>query len=369
MYKIKVDMLDIKYIGINEVNVKINYNDLKKVLDNKTIYEINIIKKEGLVKIKDSIKDYKYIIFSIVICLSFIYFLSNIIFYVDIVTNDKKMQNKISNYLKTRGIKKYNLKKNYKQIDKIKQDILNKYKNEIDWIEIEKRGSKYIVRYEPRVITKIKQDNKFQNVISNKNAIIYSMNVKKGQIVKNRFEYVKKGDVIVSGYIKVNDKINDTVKAEGDIYGETWYKVKVNYPLKYKKISNTNNKKKVLTFNFFSKNIDIFDFNKYKNYNYKDINLLKNNILPISLVLRKKQEIIIYRENNNANDALKKAIKCAKDDILKKLDKNEYIKKYEILKSKKNGNYVSVELFFSVIEKISTYQEIEEYKDIGNTNE
>ena len=211
--------------------------------------------------------------------------------------------------------------------------------------------------------------NSSYNVISNKNAIIYSMNVKKGQIVKNRFEYVKKGDVIVSGYIKVNDKINDTVKAEGDIYGETWYKVKVNYPLKYKKISNTNNKKKVLTFNFFSKNIDIFDFNKYKNYNYKDINLLKNNILPISLVLRKKQEIIIYRENNNANDALKKAIKCAKDDILKKLDKNEYIKKYEILKSKKNGNYVSVELFFSVIEKISTYQEIEEYKDIGNTNE
>ena len=96
---------------------------------------------------------------------------------------------------------------------------------------------------------------------------------------------------------------------------------------------------------------------------------IKINILPISLVLRKKQEIIIYRENNNANDALKKAIKCAKDDILKKLDKNEYIKKYEILKSKKNGNYVSVELFFSVIEKISTYQEIEEYKDIGNTNE
>ena len=78
---------------------------------------------------------------------------------------------------------------------------------------------------------------------------------------------------------------------------------------------------------------------------------------------------MIYEENNNYQQALKKAVKCAKREILKKLDDKEYIKKYKILKEYKNNGVVEVEVFFSVIEKISIYSPIEEYKDIGNINE
>ena len=369
MYKLNIDLLDIKYINNEEVIIKIYYYDLDRLMDNKTIYEIIYLKKEGLIKIKESILNYKYIIIFIIISLSLIYFLSNLIFYVEIVTNDKLMQNKISYYLSKKGIKKYHLKKNYKDILKIKKDILEKYKNEIDWIEIELKGSKYIIRYEPRVITDIKNDNKYQNIISTKNAIIHSMNIKNGQIIKNRNEYVKKGDVIVSGYIYTNDKINDTVKAEGSVYGETFYKVRIKYPLKYKNIVKTNDKNKVLTFKFLNNNIYFFDLKKYKDYDYKDIKLLSNNILPISLVIREKQRIKIYEEDNNYKEAIKKAIKSAKDEMLKKLDNREYIKNYKVLNSIKNDNTVEVEIFFSVIEKISSYLPIEEYKELGNTNE
>lgn len=215
----------------------------------------------------------------------------------------------------------------------------------------------------------MRKKTNFQNIISTKNAIINSMNIKNGQIIKNRYEYVKKGDVIVSGYIYVNDKINDTVRAEGSVYGETFYKVRVKYPLKYKNIVKTKEHNKVLTFKFINSKIDFFDFKKYKNYNYKDTKLLFNNILPISLVIRDKRKLMIYEENNNYQQALKKAVKCAKREILKKLDDKEYIKKYQILKEYKNNGVVEVEVFFSVIEKISIYSPIEEYKDIGNINE
>ena len=100
------------------------------------------------------------------------------------------MKDKLNKYLITKGISKYHLKKNYNELKSIKEDILTKYKDEIDWIEIESIGSKYIIRYEPRVNTKFNNDSRFQNIIATKNAVIYSMDIRRGQIIKNRLDYV-----------------------------------------------------------------------------------------------------------------------------------------------------------------------------------
>ena len=346
---------------MNEVLITIDYKDYDKVTKNKTIYDIDIISYLGLVKVKKIVSIYRYILIFIMVSFLIIYLLSNLIFKVDIITNDKNMYNKINKYLISKGISKYHVKKNYKELKKIKEDILNKYKKEIDWIEIESVGSKYIVRYEPRINTDFKLDNKFQNIIANKNAIIYYMDVKSGQIMKNRFDYVKKGDVIVSGYIYLNDKITSTIKAEGTILGETWYKVKVKYPYKYKQVKKTGNSKKVLSIKFINKD---YVFSNYKNYKKKNNILLKNNILPISIDIEKQIELDIREENNSYKEAIKKAESKALNKINKKLDKNEFIKDYKIININKLRDKVELTEFVSVIENISDYQEIEEYKEI-----
>ena len=73
MYRLNIELLDIKYISNEELVIKIYYNELKKVMDNKTIYEIKYLKKEGLIKIKESIFSYKYIIIFIIVSLTIIY--------------------------------------------------------------------------------------------------------------------------------------------------------------------------------------------------------------------------------------------------------------------------------------------------------
>ena len=354
---------------MNEVLITILYDDYELLLNNKTIYEVEIISYLGLIKTKKIINTYKYILIFVLSSFMIIYLLSNLIFRVDIITNDNKMKDKLNKYLITKGIRKYHLKKNYNEIKSIKEDILTKYKDEIDWIEIESIGSKYIVRYEPRVNTKFNNDSRFQNIVATKNAVIYSMDIKKGQIIKNRFDYVKKGDVIVSGYIYLNDKIMDTIKAEGIVYGETWYKVKVKYPLKYESIKKTGKNKKILSIKFISSDINMFNFNKYKDYDKKSNILLKNNILPISIDIEKQSELDIKRESNNEKGAIKKAVDKAVKKIENKLDDKEYIKDYKILNTSKNNNEVSVSVFISVIEQISGYSEIEEYVEVEDTNE
>ena len=343
---------------MNEVLITIEEKDYDKVIENKTIYEIEIISYLGLVKLKKIVSIYKYILIFIIASFLIIYLLSNLIFRVDIITNDNKMKNKINNYLISKGISKYHLKKNYKELKKIKEDILNKYRNEIDWIEINSIGSKYIIRYEPRLNTKFKSDNKFQNIVAKKNAIIYSMDIKRGQIIKNRFDYVKKGDVIVSGYIYLNDKITGTTKAEGTILGETWYKVKVKYPYKYKSIKETGKSKNVLSLKFINQD---YVFDNYKDYKKINHTLLKNNILPISIDIEKQIELDIKEENNSYKEAIKKGEKKAVNKIIKKLKENDYIKDYKVININKLRDKVEIIEFVSVIESIGDYQEIEEY--------
>lgn len=365
--KLGIDLLNINYINKNAVKIEVYKKDYEKIIKNKTIYDINIISYLGLTKIKKDIVNYKYILFFITISFMTIYFLSNLIFQIDIITNDNKMKKKINDYLYQNDIRMFHFKKSYQKLKKIKEGILHKYKNEIDWIEIESVGSKYIIRFEPRLESHLKKEVKYQSIIAKKNAIIYKMNVKNGQIVKNRFDYVKKGDVIVSGYIYLNDKITNTVEAMGDIYGETWYKVKCRYPLKYKNIIKTNKSKKVFTINFLNKEIELFNFNKYKNYEKKNNTLLKNYLLPIAINYQTQHEVILDYENNSYDEALKKAIKTAFDKISKKFTKDEYIKNVKILKTSKEKNYVNLELFISTFEIISSPRKIDYYEP-NNTN-
>lgn len=273
------------------------------------------------------------------------------------------MELTLLNELNSLGIKKYNFKKNYTEIQNIKKTILSKYKNEIDWIEIENVGTKYIIRYEPRVLNKQNNESTFRNIIAKKDAVIRHLNISNGQIIKEINSYVKKGDVIVSGYIKLNDNIKDTVSSNGSVYGEVWYNVSITYPYKYYEEYETGKSKNVLVIKFLNKDIELFNFNKYKTKSINEKVILKNNILPISLTYQKQKELYIIDENNTEEELIEKAINYSKKKIEKNLKEKEYIKDYKILNKVKHIDSITLNIFFSVIENITEYQNIEKYQE------
>lgn len=355
-------MYNIKYENYKECLIEIDKKDYDNVVDNKTIYEIKIVDSKGINKIKKIISLYKYIIIFVLLSFSAIYFLSHLIFDIDIITNDKRMKNDILLFLKSNGISKYHFKKNYRDIQKIKDRLLNNYKNKIDWIEIENIGSKYIVRFEPRISNETENKENYQNIIAKKDAVIYSIDVSAGEIKKKKFDYVKKGDVIVSGYIYLNEEIKDTKSSTGKVYGEVWYKVTVKELLNKKITNKTGNSKSFLNITFLNKEINLLNFEKYKNSISKKKMLVKNNLLPISLNIKKEEELNIKVINKTVKEATKNAIKSAKEKIKNNLKDGEYIKDYKVLNRKKNKNDVEVEIFFSVIENITEYQQIQKYE-------
>ena len=299
------------------------------------------------------------------------------IFYIDVVTNDSKMEKILINELEENGISKYKFKKNYTTLQQIKQKILSNHKDELEWLEIENIGTKYIIRYEPRIINKEKEKTPLRHIVASKDAIISDIKVSSGQIIKDINSYVKKGQIIVSGYIDLNGNIKDTVSATGTVYGETWYKVEITYPYKYYQSTITGNNKNIFIIKFLNKEIELFNFKKYKSKKVFNNILLKNNILPISFGIQKQMEIEEIKENNTENEAIDKAIKLSKEKIEKylrnkgeseekienSLKKGEYIKDYKILNKIKNKDSITLNLFFSVIENITDYEEIEKFNE------
>ena len=245
-----IELLEIKQIKYNEVNIAIYEHDYKKVLKLKTTYEISLIGEKGLIKIKHFLLKNIYLIISFLICLIILRILTNLIFQIDIIHNDKEIRNIISRELTSAGIKKYTLNKKYNEIQDIKQNILNKYKDKIEWLEIEKVGVKYVVRVQERsIIDRTKEDGK-HNIVSKKSAIIKKINATSGTIVKSINDYVVEGDIIISGEIKLNDEIKNYVNASGTVYGEVWYSTTVEYPFIYKEIKETGKKKNVYSIKF-----------------------------------------------------------------------------------------------------------------------
>lgn len=363
-----IEILNLKYVE-NGIVVKIYKKDYEKLLSIKTIYEIEIVNYSGLFNIKNKILNNKFMIISILICLMFLYFLTNLIFDIDIITNDSNMKIRLEEELNNNGISKYKFKKSYNQLQTIKNNILTKYRNEIEWIEIEVIGTKYIIRYEPRIQNKIEENLNFRNIVASKDSVIKDMYVTDGQIVKSKNTYVKKGDIIVSGYIYLNDSIKDTVSSKGTIYGECWYNVTITYPFKYYEEKETGNSKNVIVIKLFTKEIELLNFNKFKNKRVSNKTLIKNNLLPIKLIYQKQKEVNIIDENNTEKELIEKAINYSKEKLMSKLDNNEYIYDYKVINKEVFNDSIKLNIFFSTIENITEYQDIEKHEDITQDNE
>ena len=355
----KINIYNMEMINRNEANIVILKSDYLKVLNIKSIYEFNIVGGTGMIKIRKTLKLNSLILVFLVIGIIVLQILSRMIFSIEVVHTDKSIRNKMLSELEKYGLKIHAFKKNYDEVQKIKEQILTNHKDDIEWLEIENIGTKYIVRLEERKIKNNEESNEKRHVIASKNAIIKKIEAENGEIVKEINSYVNAGDIIISGNITLNEQVKNTVSASGHVYGEVWYKVKVDYPLAYSEKHETGNSQKRLVFNFLNKSYEL-GFKKYKDKNVSSKTLLKHIFLPISLTYDNQREVIAIDEVYTIEQAIKKAEERAYAEINSKLNDKEKILSSKNLKVDVNDSKIELEMFFTVYEDITEYQKIEE---------
>ena len=369
-YKIKIEGKDVKRfirmlyrsgIYFEEISldrgsayIKVDKDNYKKLKNIKTSYNIEVIELFGISKFKHLIKtNFIFLIFT-VLGIFLLYFLSNIIFDVEVIHNDKYIRDLLYSELDKYNIKKFSFVKKYEYVQNVKNEILNNYKNDIEWLEIERVGTVYKIRVDKRIINNIKQDGQNRHVVAKKNGIIMRIVAEKGEIVKKVYDYVRAGDIIISGDIYKNKEVIGQTSASGDVYAEVWYKVKVEMPISYKEEALTGRSKKVINVSFLDKNINIFDFHRYNNSKKEENTILSDFFGMFTIKYNKEYEINIKDEVNNIISE-EFAFKMARKKIEDQLGRGEYIISQKKLKTVINNSTIITEVFFKVYENISSY--------------
>ena len=349
LLKLKINIADIKYEK-DKILLKVSYEDYKNIKQIKTIYTIKIIKTSGKKKLLEQVIKYKIPLLTFIISVFFLLIISNFILFINIDTENKNIKKIIKENLQENNVTLYSKKKSYTKLKEITQNIKNNNLDNIEWIEIDQKGVVLTVKVIERLSNNTNTNNNYKDIVASKNGYIKKIYSRKGEVLKNIDDYVKKGDIIISGNIFRNDKVVDRVKANGKVYAEVWYIVKLNDKLIHQEITPKEVGKQKLILKVNKKEITFLTIPK-KVITENKKNFFKNDVFSLYLKQEKnyQKETTKYKEND-LTDILNKR---AKNAINKNLKKDEYIIKQKTLKKYIKNGKMYIEVFFKTYEDIS----------------
>ena len=340
--------------------IQVLEEDYVNLLKINTTYKIEIVKRKGLLNVIHFIKTRKAFVFIVLLGFAFFNLLTNLVFSIKVIDTDSELREIIISDLEEFGLKKYSFKISYEEKEKIEEKILNKEKDILEWIEIEEKGVSYEVKLIRRVKDNIKKETEPRDIVAKKTGLVTVIEAERGEVVTKKNAYVRKGDTLISGLIRNNGSIVSKTRAEGNVYAEIWYKVSLSLPRNYHGEIKTGNTKTVLEISVFSDDIALTDFDKYKHSKDTKTVLYKHPLLPISINLTKKEEVkttdIDFSENYDKN------IKpLAVEKLKNKLGNDIKILSEKVLKKEENTDRIDVEIFFKVLEDITSYKSLKDF--------
>ena len=360
--KINIYTLDRSYRGFLLV---IDYDGYKKIKEIKTTYEIKIVERFGLVRYQYLFFKYVIFIFCFIFGVFLNIFLSCFIFKVEVIHSNKNIRELVRNDLESYGIKKFNFKVSFEKKEQIKEAILKKEVNDLEWLEIEEVGTKYIVKVEQRKKNKKEDKCPERNIVAKKRAMILDIEAIDGEVVKKKLDYVSKGDIIISGLIYNKEEVVAKRCASGKVFGEVWYKVEVELPINYYEENVTGKKKKQVEIQFLDNNFKFF--NTFKTYQKNVYPILESSLLPIKIQIGEYLETDVIDKKYTVDSVDEEAIKLAFSKLKGRLGKEDEVISKKVLKKTRKDSKILVEVFFKVKEDITDYQDITKI-DINDLN-
>ena len=336
-----------------------NFKKLREICK-KTKCKIKIKKKKGLPFIIKKYKKRKVFIGFLFLVIMCIIILSNFIWNIEVQGNVNVPKEEILALAEANGLAEG------KFINKIDvKNVINKIRLERDdvaWVGIEIKGTNAIIKLvEADIKPEIINEEDYCNIVADKAAMITKITAGNGTPLVKEGDVVKKGDILVAGYLEGKYTGKQYVHSQGEIQAKVWYSATEKVYLKeLKKIETgeSQNKHSVKINNFlinFNKSIPKFE--KYDTIETcKKLKLFSNFYLPFELITYTYKE---YKEEEVIH-SIEEAKQIGTENAIKKLE--EEIKDKKILdkqiKVKSEVDYILVEVTLEVEEKIGVEEKI-----------
>jgi similar to stage IV sporulation protein len=361
--RLNISIWQVKRVGTETVIFYISLKDihhLRRALRNFDC-RVSFIKGQGTPFLwKRTLRNSGFLLGSLAF-FALIIILSNMIWGIEIKGASPKTEHEIRKELDEIGVKIGKSQFFVKDVESIQRELSKRMDN-ITWVGVELKGTTYHFQVVEKNAPEEEEKAGNQNLVAKQKAIIVKMFVEQGQTKVAINDYVKKGDLLVSGVIG-KDEQSKAVPAKGVILGQTWYTTQVELPLSTDFEVFTGREKSKHSLSFGSFKIPIWGWGEpeFKDYvketSAKKVKLFKWE-LPISYTHTSIKENESVTRTYNEKEAIKVAKRLAKEDLKSTLSEDAEIIGEKILHQQVDNGKVRLNMYYKVIEDIAIEQPI-----------
>jgi len=291
-----------------------------------------------------------------VLGLFILFLLSNMIWQVEIAGASPELEYKLEKQLRVLGVRVGGMQF-FVDPPEILQEKITRKNDEITWIGVEIHGTSYRFQVVEKERPEEEDPLSPRHLVAKKEAIIVDYFVEKGKPLISINDFVKPGQILVSGEIG-NEKESKIIPAKGVIYGKTWYKTETEVKMKSKQPILTGESQEKIGIKIGTLYIPIWGFSKItfkeKKVEEEESKLkLFSKEFPLSLVKHKIWEIESYERVYTEEEAKKMALEISKKDLLRELPKDSKIVGEKILHESTDSGTFKIAVLYDVIENIT----------------
>ncbi|MBP1992850.1 sporulation protein YqfD [Paenibacillus eucommiae] len=322
---------------------------------------VHVLERHGFPFFLDKLGKRKIFVAGIAGFVIGIYLLSSLVWQISVVGNERITRSEILQAAAQEGIHRFQWKLRLKETEVLSRNIQALLPG-TSWVGVEIKGTHITVKIVEATIPEKKPLMNPRNLVATKNALITEILAEKGKPMVKPNSYVRKGDVLISGYIG-NEQNSQIVVATGTVKGLVWYTSKIEVPLTttYKVYSGESKDRSYLVFG--SRALQLTGYGKHSYEQFETIPERKtlqwrNYSLPIGWLHEKIRETSLISEPIAENEAKSIGLEQARAELLSTTGKDSRIASEKILHEKTENGKVYMEVHFEVEEMIMEEQPI-----------
>lgn len=375
----------IKRDKIGSCFAKIGRGDFEKAKEiaSKNQVILTVKRKVGAKFIIEKYKKRKALAVALILIIALIFTLSKFIWKIEIKINENRgnleqiqyqenekqadnnkeneeiiaKKKEIFKLLKEEGIRVGILKKKIK-IEKVINDIRMK-RNDISWIGIRIDGCKLTIEIvlaieKPDIV----DEKEYTNIVAKKDGEVIKITAQNGTAIVKKGDHVKKGDILIAGYMDGEHVERSYVNANGEVKGKIIYSETAKIEKKETEKYKTGKKRTKFSIKFNNFKINFFKrLSNFEIYDtiYTNKNIFSNSKFQIEFIKYDVFEEAVKETENSKEEAEKKGKIISEEKLNKKVEgeiinKNTEVTDYD--------TYYLVMVKYEVIEDIGTKEEI-----------
>ncbi len=359
----KVSIWHIRRVGEETIVCYVALEDVKRIrpIVKETKVKVYFIERKGVPFLFKKMISRGGFVAGMVAFVAILFILSNMVWNISIEGASPKVEHELIQAVDELGIKRGKFHFLLPSVEDIQMKVSEKI-DEATWIGVTLNGTTFHFNVVEQTFPEKQEPISPRHLVSKKKAIIYDIFVEQGQPKVTPNDFVEKGDMLVSGFIGKEGKM-EIAPAKGKILGEIWYKSNVSIPLVTEFSTFTGEKKTKHSFSIFNFSIPFWGFGKIE-FNEYETNEERHrlNFLNWSLPIEYHREVILEKETfvreYSEEEAVDTATLMAKEELMKKLDEDAVIKGENVLHQTNENGKVTLMIHYQVIEDIAKSQPI-----------